>query len=209
MDRWRISAALFIAAALFGTAAFLSSAAPLPVSQDPSLTAFNGMAGQQQPGLVPVQAETVGPWRVRQAAVFPAEAASAVEDDALVLVPERVDGTASAASLRQDVTLPRGDLRLRVEARNAALLAGEPVTYWREYCADSIVNVSIHSRTGGEEREASRLVSHGTTTITLDASAFAGEAVTLTTSAGYGNSTCGIERTNLVHISFFGVERQP
>lgn len=179
-----------------------------PVSDDPGLLSFDGHAEGTAYGLTPVEEGTVGPWQVSHGWVFPAEALSILETDALVLDPVVENGTETAASLSQQVTLPEHpDLEVRLRARNAAILGSYPITYFERYCADTEISVSVRAPNGTVLKQMSRPVNWEETELRMDAARFGGRTVRMVALARHGPTSCGTDRNNIAYISYFAVER--
>lgn len=178
------------------------------VSTDPGLEAFTVEEPGREP--VPVAARTVGPWRVERGYVFPEEGFAPLDRDALLLIPGEIWPAGTPAWIQQRTTLPGTEnATVRLVARNAAVLAGVPVTYSDRYCAASNVTVSVTAPDREVAVQASRTIGHRQEEIVVDATRFAGGPITITATVRPADTGCGTARSTAAHLSFFGVETAP
>lgn len=174
-----------------------------PVSKDPWIEEFDGKADKQL-NLQKVDKE-VAQWQTKGAYVFPKEGLSVLENDALILDPRNLSN--QTASLSQEVDIPAyGDYEVNLLARNAAVLAGEPVFYWKEYCAESNVTVTVEAVKKNLETRKSKLISYEKEEISVEISKLAGEKAVISAEVRPGKKGCGTVRTSLVFVKYFALE---
>lgn len=207
MDRIVVAAGIAVIIGLGAAPAVIDPAGNV-VSRDPHLATFAGTVETDEHAIRSLNGTTMGPWLLDGAAVFPAEAAAVLEQDALVLRPTTgADGTTRTAAIAQRVTLPdRRPLTVRVRARNAAVFGDTPVTYWDRYCADTALTVTARTADGTRSTETRQVIDYREAEISLDVSTFAGRTAIIEATADLGPTPCGIDRTNMAYLSYFAVE---